>query len=250
VTLRKARTGDVAEIQMDRPPANALDTELVTALLAAHADACATNARAIILTGRPGMFSGGLDVPALLALDRAGIREFWYAFFRLNSALAGGPLPVVAALSGHSPAGGAVMAIHCDYRIAAAGSFRIGFNEVAIGLPLPPDIMLALSIVVGQRVAHRLATSAELISVDQALACGLVDEIVEPAALMQRSRELAGRLAALPSLALRQTRATARAPLMAALDPQGQAELAAEYWFSAETQAGMRALVARLQRKS
>ena len=75
--LKTIRSGMIAEIHMDRPPANALDREFVTALLAAHAAACAGDARAIVLTGRPGMFSGGLDVPALLPLDRGQMREFW-----------------------------------------------------------------------------------------------------------------------------------------------------------------------------
>ena len=98
--LKTVRTDGVAEIHMDRPPANALDTELVTGLLAAHAGACTDDARAIILTGRPGMFSGGLDVPALLPLDRGGIHEFWLAFFRLTLALAGGPAFLFRLLAG------------------------------------------------------------------------------------------------------------------------------------------------------
>lgn len=248
--LKITRSGLIAEIHLDRPPANALDRELVTALLAVLEAAGSSDARAIVLTGRPGMFSGGLDVPALLRLEPEGIREFWQAFFRLNLALASGPLPVVAALSGHSPAGGAVMAIHCDYRVAAAGQFRIGFNEVAVGLPVPPAIMVALTMVVGQRLAHRLATSAELIFMDQALDWGLVDELAEPGDLLDRARAIAGRLAELPVRALRETRLTARAALVATLDPVHQAEIATEYWFSDETQRGMRALVARLQRKS
>jgi enoyl-CoA hydratase/carnithine racemase len=247
--LNIARSGGITEIHMDRPPANALDTDFVSRLLAAHTEACAGDGRAIVLTGRAGMFSGGLDVPALLPLDRPRIREFWQAFFRLNRALAGGRIPVVAALSGHSPAGGAVLAIHCDFRVAAEGKFRIGFNEVAVGLPVPPAIMLALSTTVGDRLAHRLATSAELISMEQALQWGLVDELAPPAELLERAREIATRLAALPPLALQLTRATARASLLAVLDPDRQAELATDYWFSAETQDGMRALVARLQRK-
>jgi enoyl-CoA hydratase/carnithine racemase len=247
--LKTARNGAVAEIHMDRPPANALNTELVGAVLAAHASACASDARAIVLTGRPGIFSGGLDVPGLLPLDRARMHEFWHAFFRLNLALAGGALPVVAAISGHSPAGGAVLAIHCDYRVATAGRFRMGFNEVAVGLPVPPSILTAMAMVVGQRTAHRLATTAELIPMEQALQWGLVDELVEPEMLLNRAHEIAETLAALPPRALRETRTMCRGPLLAVLDPERQAELATDYWFSAETQAGMRALVERLQRK-
>ena len=108
---------------MDRPPANALNLELLEQLLAALETVRTEGARAIILTGRPGMFSGGLDVPALLPLDRRQIEQFWSRFFALTRQLATSPVPVIAAVSGHAPAGGAVLALHCDLRIGAAGRF-------------------------------------------------------------------------------------------------------------------------------
>ena len=245
--LRLVHDGPVAEIHLDRPPANALNTELIAALDAALVSC--HGAGAIVLTGRPGMFSGGLDVPLLLPWDRAAIHEFWRAFFTVNRRLVTSPVPVVAAISGHSPAGGAVLAIHCDYRLAARGNFRIGLNEVAVGLPIPPSILTALRETVGARWAHRLASTADLLPVDKALECGLVDELAEPEALLGRAREVATRLAGLPRIALCRTRERSRSELLRVLDPEAEAELATEYWFSAETQAGMRALVERLNRK-
>ncbi|MSR09505.1 MAG: enoyl-CoA hydratase/isomerase family protein, partial [Gammaproteobacteria bacterium] len=97
----------VAEIRMDRPPANALNRELVEKLLAALETARMDGARAIILTGRPGMFSGGLDVPDLLTLDRRQVETFWGLFFALTRQLAASPVPIIAAVSGHALAGGA-----------------------------------------------------------------------------------------------------------------------------------------------
>ncbi|MDP2324363.1 MAG: enoyl-CoA hydratase/isomerase family protein, partial [Gammaproteobacteria bacterium] len=127
----------VAEIRMDRPPANALNREFVERLLAALETARMDGAHAIILTGRPGMFSGGLDVPELLGLDRRQVEAFWGLFFSLTRQLAGSPVPVIAAISGHAPAGGAVLALQCDWRIGVTGQFRIGLNEVQVGLPVP-----------------------------------------------------------------------------------------------------------------
>ena len=239
----------ITELAIDRAPANALNLRLVTELREAHARACASGTRAIVLSGRSGMFSGGLDVPELLPQDRAAIHAFWLGFFALTRALAVSPVPVVAAITGHCPAGGAVLAIHCDCRVGAQGSFKIGLNEVAVGLPVPPSIMTAFVALVGPRHAQRLAMSGQLIPMDEALSVGLVDELAEPEQVVARAREWAARLAALPPIAMNRTRMLARARWAESIDPAAEAAVATDYWFSAETQAGMRALVERLARK-
>lgn len=236
----------VAEIRMDRPPANALNRELVERLLAALETARMDGAHAIILTGRPGMFSGGLDVPELLAQDRRQIEAFWGLFFSLNRQLAGSPVPVIAAISGHAPAGGAVLALQCDWRIGVAGKFRIGLNEVRVGLPVPSTILLCLEQVVGARVARRLATRGELLSMEDAAAIGLVDELVAPDKLMTTALERANELLALPQVAMNTTRLASKARLIEALTSSGDTAAATAWWFSTETQAEMRKLVARL----
>jgi enoyl-CoA hydratase/carnithine racemase len=142
-----------------------------------------------------------------------------------------------------------VLAIHCDYRMAARGNFKIGLNEVSVGLPVPDCIMLTLEHLVGARVAQRLAMTAQLLPVEEALACGLVDELVDAERLMEHARGWAQKLAALPPIAMNRTRMLARARMADALHPESDARLATELWFSEETQAGMRALVARLSGK-
>jgi Delta3-Delta2-enoyl-CoA isomerase len=238
----------IAELRMDRPPANGLNRELATAVLAGLAEAAALGARAIILTGRPGMFSGGLDVPEMLTLDRAGVLEFWQLFFGLNRALAANAVPVIAAISGHAPAGGAVLALHCDFRIAAAGNFKIGLNEVQVGLPVPVTILAALESVVGKRIARRLATRGELIPVAEAATLGLVDELAPPDQLAATARARAEELLALPPVAMNTPRLNCKADLLAALGRADDAVAATAWWFSPETQAGMRKLAARLQK--
>lgn len=247
--INTALQDGIAEIAMDRPPANALNLDLLQRLERAHRQACEDGARVIVLTGREGMFSAGLDVPELLPQPRRAIESFWHKFFDLNLALATSPVPVIAAVSGHAPAGGAILAIHCDYRIGARGAFRIGLNEVSVGLPVPDCIMLALEHLVGPRVAQRLGMTAQLLSMEEALGCGLLDELAEPGELMEQARAWGRRLASLPPLAMNRTRLLARARLATALHPAADARVAADLWFSAETQAGMRALVERLAKK-
>src|SRR5579859_5890793 len=115
--------GSVRELRLARPPANALDLELIRTLHQAVDGAVQDGVRAIVVSGSPRRFSGGLDVPTLLQLDRAGILGMWTAFYGLLRTLAQCPVPVVAAITGHSPAGGAVLGIQCDRRIMAEGEF-------------------------------------------------------------------------------------------------------------------------------
>lgn len=238
----------VACLRMDRPPANALNLALVTQLDAALKDSLGAGARALVLTGRPGMFSGGLDVPELMQLARPGVEAFWRAFFELNRALATCPVPVIAALSGHAPAGGAILALHCDFRIAAAGNFRMGLNEVQVGLPVPPTILVALGQLVGPRQARALAIRGALVPVADALALGMVDEVVPADELLARAAGVAGELLALPPVAMNTTRLNAKAELLDALVQADDARMATDWWFSPETQAGMERLVARLRK--
>jgi enoyl-CoA hydratase/carnithine racemase len=246
--LNTIEHGEVLEIRMNRPPANALNVEMVDSIASAHASACVQGAQAIILSGLPGMFSGGLDVPELLQLDRTAINRFWTAFLSLMTSLAGSSVPVVAAITGHSPAGGAVLAVHCDYRVSAAGSFKIGFNEVRVGLPVPRTILLALERLVGGRRAAQLATSGLLLSPEQARDCGLVDELAEPDVVVRQALAWAQQTISLPPIAMNRTRLLAKDKFLQELKAADDADVATDYWFSEETQAAMQGLVENLRK--
>ncbi|HEX3554366.1 MAG TPA: enoyl-CoA hydratase/isomerase family protein [Thermoanaerobaculia bacterium] len=240
----------VRELRLDRPPANALSPELIAALRAAVEGAPAAGARALVLSGAPGRFSGGLDVPHLIQLDRPAIAATWQDFYGLLRALAASPIPVVAAITGHSPAGGAVLAIFCDARVMAAGDFRIGLNEVQVGIPMPPVIYHALRRLVGRGQAERLCVTAELVPGDEARRIGLVDELVAPEGVVARAVEWCQALLALPPEPMAITRRLARADLIA-LFAENETEVAGlvDQWFSPETQSPLRALVERLGKR-
>jgi enoyl-CoA hydratase/carnithine racemase len=244
--------GAVRELRLDRPPANALDPALVTALADAVEAAPGGGAGALVLSGAPGRYSGGLDVPMLLGLERPAMERFLREFFRLMRTLAASPLPIVAAITGHAPAGGAVLAIFCDHRVMAAGDFVVGLNEVRVGLSLPRVIHTALERVVGPRQAARLGMAGLLVPAAEALRIGLVDELVPPADVVERSLQVARDWLALPPVAMRRTRELGRERLVALFDAQEEATFArfVDDWFSAETQTALRALVARLHKKS
>jgi enoyl-CoA hydratase/carnithine racemase len=241
----------IREIQLARPPVNALNLDLVRALRTAIDDAVRDGRRGIVLSGAPGLFSAGVDVPALLGCDRAGVREYWGEFFALCGTLARAPIPLVAAVTGHSPAGGAVLALFCDYRVMAEGPYRIGLNEVQVGLIVPEAIQLALRRVVGSYRAERLLVAGAMIESAQAQACGFVDELTGIDQVATRALHWLGELLALPSHAMLATRTLARADLAGAYADMDALPLDdfVDAFFHPQTQAVLQQLVARLKEK-
>lgn len=241
----------ILELRLARPPVNALDPGLVAALRNALARAPHDGAQALLLSGAPGLFSAGLDIPALLRLDRAGMRAFWRDFFGVCAALARAPIPTAAAVTGHSPAGGAVLAIFCDYRVMARGEFRIGLNEVQVGLTVPDCIQAALRRLVGAYRAERLLTAGAMLDPEAACALGLVDELADADKVVLRAGAWLESMLALPRQAMLGTRTLARADLAQLFDDPAAlpVEDFLDGWFAAEAQATLRALVERLQSK-
>jgi enoyl-CoA hydratase/carnithine racemase len=197
------------------------------------------------------MFTAGLDVPELLRLDRSQMLECWKVFFAAQSRLANSRVPVAAAITGHSPAGGAVLALYCDYRVMAEGKFRIGLNEVEVGLTPGPVICAVLCRIVGARQAERLASGGLLLGPAEATAIGLVDRVVPADEVVPAAIEWAQRMVALPPRALAVTRSIVRADLVELLGniAERDYELMNDVWFSEETQKTLRALVARLKKE-
>lgn len=240
----------VRELQLDRPPVNALNPELVDTLNEAMTRAIDDRTRAIVLSGRPGLFSAGLDVPELLERDADGMRAFWQSFFGLLETVARAPVPVVAALTGHSPAGGTVIALFADYRVQAAGDYRLGLNEVQVGLVVPPVIHRALVRLIGVYPAERHLVAGQMITAADARELGLVDELAPPDEVVQRAVAWCHRHLELPTHAMGETRRLARADLVALFEAPGglNVDSFVEGWFREETQATLKALVERLRK--
>ena len=242
---------DIVELRLDRPPVNALNPNLVIRLDQAIAEVQEEGGRALILSGGPGLFSAGLDVPELLTLDQDGMRAFWKAFFGLLERIARSDFPIVAALTGHSPAGGTVIALFADYRIQAEGDFRLGLNEVQVGLVVPPVIHQALIRLIGAYPAERHLVAGEMIPAAEALEVGLVDELVPVESVVDRAVAWAGNLLALPTHAMLGTRRLCRADLAGLFDDAEALDISSfvDGWFAEETQATLRMLVERLKQK-
>jgi 3,2-trans-enoyl-CoA isomerase len=238
-------SGHVRELRLARPPVNALNVELLRRLVEAVRGA--SGAGALIVSGQPGLFSAGLDVRGLLELDRDGVVATFVELWRAQRAIAFSPVPVVFAITGHCPAGGTVLAIHADYRVMAGGEFRLGLNEVQVGLFPGPLIQGAFRRLVGGHSAQ-LLTRGALIDPATALRVGLVDELCEPARVGERALEIARELCALPREPMSKTRELVRADLLAMFGDPAHAgriesefgEMGMEKWMVPETQARLR----------
>jgi len=249
--LKRYEHDTIRELRIDRPPANALSPELLGALRDEMNTAAGDGVEAVVLSGRAGLFSAGLDVPYLLTVSREEIRTTWERLFGLMKDLSTAPMPVAAALTGHSPAGGAVLAICCDYRVMAEGDFRIGMNEVAVGIPMPLYIHQVLETLVGRRQAERLSVEGLMFNSKRAHAIGLVDELAPTDQVVERSISWCRSLLALPRAAMLTTRRAIRADLAEIGDEVTGETLdrLVEMWFSEETQGALRTLAEKLAAK-
>jgi enoyl-CoA hydratase/carnithine racemase len=238
-------------LRLNRPPVNALTGELLSGLRQAIEQAPRDGVRALILSGLPGRFSAGLDVPFLLTLDAPAVAQLWRELYAVLEALASSPIPLVAAITGHAPAGGTVLALFCDWRVMADGDYRLGLNEVQVGIPLPPVIMGGLRRLVGPRRAEHLGVSGALISPQEGLAVGLVDELTPLEEVVPHAQDWCRRMLALPPEAMALTRRQARADLVRLFESGMEAELESVIanWWTPATQATLRALVDRLKKK-
>lgn len=242
--------GEIRELRLSRPPVNALSPELIAELRRQVEAAPGEGARAIVLSGGQGMFSAGLDVPLLLTLDRTAMAEMWRDFYALLRTLAYSPIPIVAAITGHAPAGGAVLALFCDWRVMAQGDWKIGLNEVQVGLILPPVIFQAFKRQVGAREAAK-AVRGLLFSPLEAERMGLVEELVPAERVVDRAVEWCQSILALPQQAMLFTRDQSRADLCGLFSQGVEREVGevAEVWWSPEVQKALRGFVAGLGKK-
>jgi enoyl-CoA hydratase/carnithine racemase len=247
--IKRIVHGEIHELRLDRPPVNALSPDLLQLLASEVQTSADRGARALVLSGGDGVFSGGLDVPVLIELDRDGFSGALEHFFDAIEALAASSIPVAAAITGHSPAGGAVLALCCDWRVMAEGDFAFGLNEVRIGIPIP-DLVAELAIrAAGARVGEALCVSGRLLSPEEALDVGFVDALASPGEVVPAALEWCAGIVEVPRHALIGTRSVMRRDLIEKIrmHRKDDARHLTDQWFQPELRGAMHKLVARLK---
>lgn len=184
-TLQVTTKDKLVTITLDRGRSNPINAEMVEDLTVfMQATEKDDQVGGVIITGKENFFSAGLDLIEVYNYDEAQSKAFFTAFFNLQAVLTCFKKPLVAAISGHSPAGGCVLAVCCDYRLMAAGKFLIGLNEIPVGIIVPDIIFNLYSFWIGKRKAYQYLLEGKLLNVDEALKDGLIDEVVDADDLM------------------------------------------------------------------
>jgi enoyl-CoA hydratase len=197
VSLRD-HDGGVVIVTIDRPPANAMDVSLLDDILQAIEQVAGEVPRAVVLAGRPGFFSAGVDLKMVPLYGPDDQRRM---VTRINAMALGVyelPCPVIGAITGHAIAGGLVLALATDIRIASSAG-RYGLTEVKVGVPYPQAAIGVVAAELAPNAARVLALGNELIGGAECLRLGAFDEVVEPDTVIPRALELAAGLGAFPA---------------------------------------------------
>jgi 3,2-trans-enoyl-CoA isomerase len=131
-----------------------------------------------VIVGQDNFFSAGLDIPELYQYNGAEFNKFWRSFMHLILSISKFNKPLVAAITGHAPAGGCIIANGCDYRVMADGNYKIGLNEIPVGIVVPRGVYAQYSVWLGERNAYQYLMEGKLYSPSHAKEIGLVDEVV------------------------------------------------------------------------
>jgi enoyl-CoA hydratase len=209
------RDGSIGTITMDDGKVNVFSIPMLRSLHGAF-DRAERDGMVVLLRGRPNHFSAGFDVNVFTG-DRGPILEMLVLGATLAERVLSFPRPVVIACTGHAFPAGAFLLLSADLRIGAEGAFKIGLNEVSIGLTVP-----WFAIELARHRLHpshfdRTVVSATMYSPQEAVAAGFLDRVVAPEELSRVSVEAALQLAELDATAHAATKLRARADAMGAL---------------------------------
>lgn len=242
----------VLHILMQRGKSNAMHLEMIEELHVAFQEAeNDPSIEGVILTGNEGFFTSGLDLITLYQYDEAQMKMFWNKFIDLIRSLTAFSKPFVSAISGHSPAGGCVLAITADYRVMAEGDYIIGLNEVPVGIIVPYGIFDLYSFWIGRAQAYRYLLEGKLVKPQEASEIGLVDEIVPLNKIQSAAVRRIKTYVQLEKNAWRNTKLNLRQPLIESLEKDKEKVIGQvlEQWWRPSTRAIMKTIIDNLTAK-
>ena len=242
----------VAVVTMRHGKVNALDIEFCEALATRFKELAASpDVKAVVLTGQGKAFSAGVN---LLRLSEGGadyVRQFMPSLHKSFEAVFFHPKPVVAAVNGHAIAGGCVLACCGDRRVMARASGRVGVTELLVGVPFPVLAFEIMRAAVPPRYLAEVLYGGATYEPDAAIERGFIDELAEPAELLEDACAIAQELAALSPPAFARTKAQIRQSAADRVETGAAAEKAvSDIWAAPETLSYIRAYVERTLKKT
>jgi enoyl-CoA hydratase len=236
------RSAGVLVISLDKPPANAIGEQLLADLSVALGRAADDDAvRAVVVTGTGAFFSGGFDFAASRRDDQ--VAHGLYRLYRdCHLRLLTLPKPTVAMVNGHAIAGGLVVALACDRRIAVDGDFRIGLNEVEVGASFPRAAFEIVRLRLTHAAATELILGAKLLPAHAGTALGLFSDILPPAAFERSVIAEAERLGSFPREAYAHAKAAFVMEAAARIEQENEADAlrTMTVWITEESRAARR----------
>lgn len=206
----------VAVLAVDRPPANAIDLELLHSVVAAVERVASDPPRALVISGREGFFSAGVDLKAVPAYGPAEQRMMVQEINAMALGVYGLACPVVGAITGHAIAGGLVLALCTDLRVASSAG-RYGLTEIKVGVPYPQAAIGVVRAELAPHAARVIALGNRLVDAGECLRLGVFDEVLEPQSVLPRALQIAGELAEFPPDAYARTKHELRGGTLQAL---------------------------------
>ena len=186
----------IATVTLQRGKVNALNEPMVEEIFDSFGNLGRdTEVKSIIFTGAGKFFSFGFDVPEFMKYSKKDFISFMEKFTNLYTYLFQFPKPIVAALNGHTIAGGCMLATACDFRIMATGKGKISLNEITFGAPVFAGSAEMLRFCVGSRNAQSILYSGAMYSAEEAFGLGLVDQVSSEDALLDDAVKVAQELA-------------------------------------------------------
>lgn len=242
----------ILHILLDRGKSNAINQEVVDELIQVILEAKNNpSVEGVVLTGKKHFFSSGLDLIALYEYDKEQMLFFWKAFMMLVKELVSFPKPSVAAITGHSPAGGCVLALCCDYRVMAEGEYVIGLNEIPVGIIVPQNIFNLYSFWLGNAVAYRFLLEGKLCKPNEALKAGLIDGVVSFDMIQNEAIRKIKTVTQFERNAWQASKLNLRKDLIDSFsaDPEDVIKQVLEQWWRPSTRAIMKTLIDNLTSK-
>ena len=213
----------IVTLTLDNGKVNAVSPEVIAALHEAL-DRAEQDRAVVILTGQPGILSGGYDLKVMTSGPQAAL-DLVTAGSRLARRMLAHPFPIVVACPGHAVAKGAFLLLSGDYRVGIRGPWRIGLNEVAIGMTMHHVGIELARDRLRRSYFNRCVFNAEMLDPQQAVEAGFLDAVVDPEELMGAARAMATQLRGLNMTAHAATKVKARAGFLAALDAAIEADM-------------------------
>ena len=240
----------VSHVYLDRGKSNAINQQMLEELRQGITEAQQDPAiEGLILHGKEGFFSAGLDLIALYEYNEEEVRRFWHTFIDFARTFVAFDKPSVAAISGHSPAGGCVLAICCDYRVMVEGDYVIGLNEVPVGIVVPNSIFHLYSFWLGQANAYRYLLEGKLLKPQDAFKVGLVDEVVDARSIRTAAERQLRKYTQYERNTWRRSKLNMRQALIAQLETSQDETIAAvlKQWWSPATRSILKTIIDNLK---